>query len=83
MCDRRHFLLPATMNPKPRPNHQAYLQVIARMSPEQRLHKAFELGQMARDLFLAGLRRRFPDRSELELKRIYVERVALCHNRNY
>lgn len=69
------------MDPKPRPNHQRYLQTLRRMTPEQRLLKAFELSAFARDLFLSGLRRRFPDASEEELRRIYLERLVQCHKR--
>lgn len=71
------------MNPKPRPNHQKYLEVLRRMTPEQRLLKAFELSRMSRELFLAGLRKRFPDLSDEELRRLYLKRIAKCHNRNY
>jgi hypothetical protein len=53
------------------------------MTPEQWLRKAFELSQMAKDLFLSGLARRFPHLSEAERKRIYLERLAKCHNRSY
>ncbi len=53
------------------------------MTPEQRLCKAFELSQMAKDLFLSGLARRFPHLPDAERKRIYLERLAKCHNRNY
>lgn len=71
------------MDIKPRPNHQLYLQILRRMTPEQRLAKAFELSAFAKELFLAGLRQRFPDASEAEIKRIYLERLQKCHNRNY
>jgi hypothetical protein len=71
------------MTLKPRPNHQQYLRALARMTPEQRLLKAFELSEMARELFRAGLRRRFPDLSEEALHRLYLERLAKCHNRDY
>ncbi|MBW7897181.1 MAG: hypothetical protein H3C25_00220 [Candidatus Brocadia sapporoensis] len=53
------------------------------MSPGQRLLKAFELSQFSRDLFLHGLRKRFPDLSEAEIKILYLERLNKCHNRNY
>ena len=53
------------------------------MTPEQRLLKAFELSRMSRELFLAGLRKRFPDLSDEELQRVYLKRIAKCHNRNY
>jgi hypothetical protein len=66
------------MDIKPKPNHQRYLAVLRRMTPEQRLLKAFELSAFARELFLHGLRSRFPDASEEELKKIYLERLAKC-----
>jgi hypothetical protein len=71
------------MDCKPRPNHLRYLEVLRRMTPEQRLCKAYELSRMAKDLFLSGLARRFPNLSDAERKRIYLERLAKCHNRNY
>jgi len=68
---------------KPRPNHALYIETLSRMTPEQRLQKAFELSQMTRELFLEGLRRRFPVKTEEELKAFYLERIAKCYNRNY
>ena len=71
------------MDPKPRPNHRIYLQTLRRMTPEQRLIKAFELSETVRLLFSQGLRKRFPDLSPPELQKLYRERLDLCHNRNY
>lgn len=34
-------------------------------------------------LFLIGLRRRFPDLSEEEIRRIYLQRLDKCHNPNW
>jgi len=53
------------------------------MSPEQRLLKAFELSEFARDLFVHGLRKRFPDLPEAEFKELLLRRLDKCHNRNY
>jgi hypothetical protein len=53
------------------------------MTPEQRLAKAFQLSTMSRQLFLQGLKSRFPLKTEAELKKIYLERIAKCYNRNY
>jgi len=53
------------------------------MTPEQRLSKAFELSALGKELFLQGLRERYPDLSEEEIKKIYLERISKCHNRNY
>ena len=69
------------MDPKPRPNHRLYLEALRRLTPEQRLLKAFELTDLSRALFRAGLRRRFPEADEAELRRIYLERLEECHNR--
>jgi hypothetical protein len=71
------------MNPKMRPNHQRYLQVLKALTPEQRLLKAFELSAFAQSLFVEGLRKRFPHASAEELRRTLLDRLAKCHNRNY
>ncbi len=68
-------------DPKPRPNRRRYLEALRRQTPEQRLFKAFELTELSRELFRAGLRQRFPEASEAELQQIYLERLARCHNR--
>ena len=67
---------------KPRPNHSAYLRILRRLSPEQRLLKAFELSDFSRALFLQGLRSRFPEKSEAEIHQIALARLEKCHNRN-
>jgi hypothetical protein len=71
------------MDIKPRPNHAKHLEVLRRMTPAQRLAKAFELSDFTRRLFYIGLRKRFPDASAEELHRIALARLAKCHNRNY
>jgi len=71
------------MNLKKRPNHRQYIEVLRRMSPEQRLLKAFELSEFSKQLFIHGLRRRFPDLPEEEFRKLLLERLDKCHNRNY
>ncbi len=71
------------MNIKKQPNHSIYIQVLRQMSPERRLLKAFELSEFANQLFIHGLRKRFPRLSEEEFKKILLERLDKCHNRNY
>ena len=70
------------MDPKPQPNDQRYLEVLWAMSPAARLRKAFELTEMTRRLFRLGLRDRFPNLSEAELHRLYIERLHACHNQD-
>jgi hypothetical protein len=71
------------MDGKPQPNRQIYVAALRRMTPEQRLLKAFELGDLSRDLMREGLRRRFPDAAEDQLRAIYLERLERCHNRRF
>jgi len=72
-----------TADIKPRPNHDVYIHVLRRMSPEQHLLKAFELSAMTRELFITGMRRRFPDLNAVEFKKLVQERIELCHNQIY
>jgi hypothetical protein len=53
------------------------------MSPEQRLRKAFELGDLGREMFREGLRRRHPELGPDELKALERQRLEKCHNRRY
>ena len=68
---------------KLRPNHKIYIQVLRRMTPEQRLLKAFELSEFSKELFIHGLRKRFPDLDDEAFKKVLLERLDKCHNRNY
>jgi hypothetical protein len=70
-------------DPKPRPNHRLYLEVLRRMTPEQRLAKAFELSEATKQLFRQGLRERFPDLDEDAFHQLFLKRLAKCHNQNY
>lgn len=71
------------MDPKPRPNDALYLEILRRMTPEQRLRKTFELSAMVKELFIQGLRRRHPDLGEAEFHQLMLDQLAKCHNRNY
>src|SRR5262245_34097330 len=54
------------MDPKPRPNHRLYLEILRSMTPEQKLLKVFELSEFSKALFTEGLRQRFPNATEEE-----------------
>ena len=70
-------------NPKPRPNHRRYVEILRRMTPEQKLAKVFELSEFAKALFRHGLRKRLGDIPEEQFRQIWLERIEKCHNRNY
>ncbi len=71
------------MTIKTRHNRRLYIEVLRRMTPEQRLLKAFELTEFSRALFREGLKKRFPDLSDEEIHKIYLKRLDKCHNQNY
>ncbi len=71
------------MDPKPAPDHERYIAALRRLTPEQRLRKAFELSAFVRGLFEQGLRARFPELPEPEFRKLLRQRLELCHNRNY
>ncbi len=68
---------------KPQPNHKLYLKILREMTPEQRLAKAFELSEFSKSLFIHGLRQQNPELSDAEFHELLLNRLALCHNRNY
>jgi hypothetical protein len=53
------------------------------MTPAQRLQKAFEMSAFAKQLFIAGLKRRFPELNDEEFHALLLKRLEKCHNRNY
>jgi hypothetical protein len=71
------------VNLKKNPNHRRYLEVLRRMTPEQRLLKALDLSAFSRDLFVHGLHERFPNLSSEEFHKLLLARLEKCHNRNY
>jgi hypothetical protein len=71
------------MSIKQSQNHKQYLITLTKMSAEQRLLKALELSAIIKELFISGLRKRFSDKTETEIHKIYLQRLTKCYNRNY
>lgn len=71
-----------SMDRKERPNHRLAIEILRRMPPAEKLAKAFELTELARSLFLSGLRARFPEKSEDEVRAIYLARLGRCRSRS-
>ncbi|MGK2935933.1 MAG: hypothetical protein ACSLFE_11930 [Gemmatimonadaceae bacterium] len=64
-------------------SHPVYLDILRRMTPEDRLRKAFELSELSKSLCEHGLRRTFPDLEPAELRALARRRLDKCHNRIY
>lgn len=74
-----------SMDPMPpsEEEHQAYLRILARLTPGERMMQAMELSDMGRRMLKDALRRAFPHLDEDRLHQLYLERLELCHNQNY
>lgn len=63
--------------------HQAYLRILARIPPGEKMLQAMELSDLGRQMLKDALRNAFPQLDEERLHQLYLERLELCHNRNY
>ena len=71
------------MDIKPRPNHARYINILRKMSADEKVEKVFELNEMAKALRMEGLRREYPSMTDQELTGLYLKSIERCHNRNY
>jgi len=71
------------MDIKPRLNHSRYLEILRKMTPEQKVCKVFELNALGKEFALAGIRARHPEMTDREVHETYLKSVGICHNRNY
>ncbi len=71
------------MNETDRQTHREYIKIVKKMTPQARLQKAFELSDLTKSLFITGLRIRYPDYSEEDIKNLYIEKIYKCHNSDY
>ena len=60
------------INPKPQSEHQLYLAALHRMTPEQRLTRAFELSAIAKELAFTELRKKYPKKNHSEIIALYL-----------
>ncbi len=66
------------IDPKPRPNHLRTLQILREMTPQQKLDQVFKLNERVLNLMRAGLRHRYPDLTEQELRRVQMHVLPFC-----
>ncbi len=59
------------------------MDILKKMSSEQKLLKMFELSDYSNKLLWYGLKNKYPDLTDDKIKKIYLERLIRCHNRNY
>lgn len=71
------------MDPKKQPNHALYLQILRRMTPEEKILKVFDLNNFGRNLLEAGIRNSHPEFTDAEVEAAVRRRLDSCHNQNY
>lgn len=64
-------------------SHNIYIQTLKKIGSEKRLLKALELSELTKELFISGLKKKYPDLSEKKFKKILLEKLEKCHNSNY
>ncbi|HBD95095.1 MAG: hypothetical protein A2015_02360 [Spirochaetes bacterium GWF1_31_7] len=62
---------------------EVYLATLRKMSSEQKLKKACELSDFTKMLYITGLKKRFTNIGEDDLKKKLVERLQKCSNSNF
>lgn len=63
------------IDPKPRPNDDAYIARLRAMTPQQRLDIASDLSDSVRDLMMTGLRQLHPELDEAGLRRLMLRQI--------
>jgi hypothetical protein len=67
---------------KKQPNRRVYIETLRRMTPEQRLEKAFELSDLTHEALRVAVATRHPEASSDELQALYLERLERCRRRS-
>lgn len=71
------------MNETDRQTHREYIKILKKMTPQERLQRALELSDLTKSLFITGLKMRYPDYSEKDIKNLYIEKIYKCHSSDY
>ncbi len=64
-------------------SEEMYIETLRKMSFEQKALKVFELTEMTRMLLKRGLEIQFPEKTPEEIHKLYLQRLAECHNSEY
>lgn len=64
------------------PNRQLYIELLRKMSGEERLRIAFELFEFAKDIMIEGIKSQNPKITPEEIQKEVVRRMLRCHKRN-
>ncbi len=71
------------MDETDRQTHREYIKILKKMTSQERLQRALELSDLTKSLFITGLKMRYPDYSEKDIKNLYIEKIYKCHSSDY
>ena len=60
-----------------------YLETLRMMTPSEKFNKVMELSELSKFLCKQGFRKRFPDKNEEEIHKLFLDWLEKCHNSNY
>ena len=64
------------------PNRKQYIEILQKMTGEERVRIAFELFEMAKNIMIEGMKAQNPDIKAEEIQKEVVRRMMLCHRMN-
>jgi ADP-glucose pyrophosphorylase len=64
------------------PNRKKYIEILQKMTGEERVRIAFELFEFAKDIMIEGMKAQNPNISQEEIQQEVVRRMMRCHKRN-
>jgi hypothetical protein len=67
---------------KVEPNRKQYIEILRKMTGEERMRIGFELFEMATDIMIEGMRSQNPGIKLEEIQQEVVRRMMRCHRRN-
>jgi hypothetical protein len=60
-----------------------YLETLRMMTPSEKFNKVMELSELSKSLCKQGFRKRFPNKNEEEIHKLFLDWLEKCHNSNY
>jgi hypothetical protein len=64
------------------PNRKRYIEILQKMTGEERVRIAFELFEFAKDIMIEGIKAQNPGITPEEIQKEVVWRMMRCHKRN-
>ncbi len=66
-----------------REERKIYLETLRMMTPSEKFNKVMELSELSKSLCKQGFRKRFPNKNEEEIHKLFLDWLERCHNSNY